>query len=126
MIEIKLSIYGAQPSPLEDPAFLLSEFQTQQHVSVSVSRLKWDEAWPQLLNYAVHGDGPHVSHIGAIWTSTLVAIALARFLSSSIAQRKYATASNNLPARSEAVRNWRPELAAVNAVCPCALIVGWA
>lgn len=73
MTEIQFSIYGDQPSPLEDPAFFL-EFRSQHHVDVQVNRLAWDEAWPKLLNFALHGGGPHISQIGAIWTSPLVAM----------------------------------------------------
>ncbi len=68
MTEIQFSIYGDQPSPLEDPAFLF-EFQSQHHVDVQVSRMAWNEAWPKLLNFALHGGGPHLSQIGSIWTS---------------------------------------------------------
>src|SRR5512143_3606481 len=109
MTEIRFSVYGDQPSPLEDPAFLLGEFQTQQHVNVSISRLKWDEAWPQLLKYALYGEGPHVSHIGAIWTGTLVQMnALRPFTAQEIAalggsDAFFASTWQNcvLPSRSE-------------------------
>jgi multiple sugar transport system substrate-binding protein len=74
MAEIKFTIYGDQPSPLENLDFLLQEFQKQQHVTVRVERLEWEAAWPKLLNYALYGGGPHVSQIGSVWTSTLVAM----------------------------------------------------
>src|SRR5512143_1910907 len=74
MTEIKFSIYGDQLSPLEDPEFLLREFQAQQRVTVQVERLTWEAAWPKLLNFALYGGGPHVSQIGSIWTSTLVSM----------------------------------------------------
>ena len=74
MAELKFTIYGDQPSPLEDLDFLLQEFQKQQRVTVRVERLAWEAAWPKLLNYALYGGGPHVSQIGSMWTSTLVAM----------------------------------------------------
>lgn len=74
MTEIKFTIYGDQPSPLEDQKFLLEEFQAQQRVTVHVERMTWESAWPKLLNFALYGGGPHVSQIGSIWTSTLVSM----------------------------------------------------
>jgi multiple sugar transport system substrate-binding protein len=74
MTAIKFSIYGDQSSPLENPDFLLGEFHAQHHVTVQVERLAWEEAWPKLLNFALHGGGPHISQIGSIWTSTLVSM----------------------------------------------------
>ena len=74
MTEIKFSIYGDQPSPLEEPGFLLQEFQSQHRVDVRVERMTWDEAWPKLLHFALYGGGPHISQIGSIWTSTLVSM----------------------------------------------------
>ncbi len=71
---LKFSIYGDQPSPLENPDFLLREFQIQQRVTVQVERMTWEEAWPKLLNFALRGGGPHFSQIGSIWTSTLVSM----------------------------------------------------
>ncbi len=62
MNTLKFSIYGDQPSSLENPDFLLREFQTQQHVTVQVERMAWEEAWPKLLNFALRGGGPHLSH----------------------------------------------------------------
>lgn len=74
MTELKFTIYGDHPSPLENLDFLLKEFQEQQHVNVQVERLTWESAWPKLLNFALYGGGPHVSQIGSIWTSTLVSM----------------------------------------------------
>jgi multiple sugar transport system substrate-binding protein len=51
-------------------------------------------------------------------------IALVRFLSKPGVQSKYATATNSLPARSDAMRDWPPELAVVNEVCQHTLKVG--
>jgi ABC-type glycerol-3-phosphate transport system substrate-binding protein len=77
MAEIEFSIYGNQPSPLETPAFL-QEFRSRYNVDVRVNRMAWDDAWPKLLNFALHGGGPHISQVGAIWTSTLVSMGALR------------------------------------------------
>ncbi len=71
MVDLWLTVYGGQPSPLQDPAFLLNEFEQQRRVKVRVSHMPFEEAWPKLLDFALHGGGPHISLIGAIWTSTL-------------------------------------------------------
>lgn len=76
--EIKFSLYGDHPSPMEDPAFLLGEFQARHHVILQVSRMEREEAWPRLLEIALHGGGPDVSQIGAIWTSTLAGMNVLR------------------------------------------------
>jgi multiple sugar transport system substrate-binding protein len=86
MTEITFSIYGDQPSPFEDSSALLQEFQAQHHIDVRVNRMAWEEAWPKLLNFALYGGSPDISQIGAIWTSTLVAMnALRPFSSQEIA-----------------------------------------
>jgi multiple sugar transport system substrate-binding protein len=71
MTELWLTVYGDQPSPLQEPAFLLNQFEAQRHVAVRISHMPFEEAWPKLLNFALYGGGPHLSLIGAIWTSTL-------------------------------------------------------
>ncbi len=78
MTEIEFSIYGDQASPFEEPFSLLPEFKSQHQVDVRVSRMAWDEAWPKLLGWALHGGGPDISQIGSIWTSTLVSMGALR------------------------------------------------
>jgi ABC-type glycerol-3-phosphate transport system substrate-binding protein len=78
MIELWLTVYGDQSSPLEDSSFLLDEFQKKYNVKVQVSRMAFEEAWPKLLDFALHGGGPHVSLIGGIWTSTMASMNVLR------------------------------------------------
>jgi multiple sugar transport system substrate-binding protein len=78
MAEITFSIYGDQISPLENPSFLLDEFKSRYRSAVNVERMTWEEAWPKLLGYAIYGGGPHISQIGAIWTSTLASMNVLR------------------------------------------------
>ncbi len=77
MTDLKFSIYGG-PSPLEDPTFMFEEFQAQHYMTIQINRMEWDDAWPQLLNYALHGGSPDISHIGAIWNSSLVGMDVLR------------------------------------------------
>src|SRR5512146_117651 len=71
MPELWLTVYGDTPSPLQNPAFLLDQFERQSGVTVRVSQMRFEEAWPKLLNFALYGGGPHISLVGSIWTSTL-------------------------------------------------------
>lgn len=79
MPELNFSIYGNQPSILEGSFF--DEFCKLHHVRVNVNRMDWADAWPKLLDYAIHGGGPNISQIGAIWTSSLVAMNVLRSIS---------------------------------------------
>ena len=74
MTDIRFTIYGQQPSPLIDPEFLLNQFEKQQRISVHAEHMVWEDAWSKLLDFALRGGGPHISIIGAIWTSSLMAM----------------------------------------------------
>jgi ABC-type glycerol-3-phosphate transport system substrate-binding protein len=76
MEELNLSIYGDQPSVLEGAFF--DEFNRKHSVKVNVQRSAWKETWPKMLDFAIHGGGPDISQIGAIWTSSLVAMDVLR------------------------------------------------
>ncbi len=78
MIELRLTLYGDQASSLEDSSFLLDEFQKKHGVLVRVSRMSFEEAWRKLLEFALHGGGPHVSLVGGIWTSTMTSMNVLR------------------------------------------------
>lgn len=78
MIDLWLTLYGDNATALEDPAFLLNEFQAKHNAQVRLSRMAFDDAWQQLLDYALHGGGPHLSLIGSIWTSTLASMNVLR------------------------------------------------
>lgn len=74
MTDIRFTTYGGQPSPLIEPAFLLNQFEKQHQTRVHAEHMAWEEAWPKLLDFALRGGGPHISIIGAIWTSSLMAM----------------------------------------------------
>ncbi len=78
MIDLWLTVYGNQFSSLEGSSPLLDEFHASHNVKVRVSRMVFEEAWPKLLEYALHGGGPHISLIGAIWTSTMTSMNVLR------------------------------------------------
>ena len=74
MTDIRFTVYGEQPSPLIDPEFLLNQFEKQQKIRVLAEHMVWEAAWSKLLDFALRGGGPHISIIGAIWTSSLTAL----------------------------------------------------
>ncbi len=78
MTDLWLTLYGDQAVALENPDFLLNEFQARHNTQVRLSRMAFDQAWQQLLDYALHGGGPHLSMIGSIWTSTLASMNVLR------------------------------------------------
>jgi ABC-type glycerol-3-phosphate transport system substrate-binding protein len=78
MTELWLTVYGGLASLLEEPSFLLDEFQKKSRVNVRVSHMAFEDAWPKLLEFALHGGGPQVSLIGGIWTSTITSMNVLR------------------------------------------------
>jgi multiple sugar transport system substrate-binding protein len=53
---------------------LLKEFETQKKVHIRTIEMSLEEAWPQLLQYTIHGDAPDLARVGTIWTSSLVSL----------------------------------------------------
>ncbi|MCG2785196.1 MAG: extracellular solute-binding protein [Anaerolineae bacterium] len=51
---------------------LLNEFEQIRHVEIDVIHMAWENAWAQLLTYALQGKGPDISHVGSTWVSSLV------------------------------------------------------
>src|SRR5262245_2502179 len=72
MIDIKFSVIADTPQDLEPLAHLLKEFEAQFQIQVQLQPMTWEEAWPNLLKFAIHGEGPDISHVGSTWTTALV------------------------------------------------------
>ena len=51
---------------------LLNEFEQIRNVRLELTQMKWENAWPKLLAYALQGNGPDLSHVGSTWVSSLV------------------------------------------------------
>ncbi len=71
MLELELSLIG-DPNPALAP--LLEAFQAQHHIRVKLRNMTWENAWPELLTFALHDTGPDISHIGSTWAGSLVAM----------------------------------------------------
>jgi len=69
MTELAFSLIG-EPTPTLSR--LLDAFQKQHNVNIRLVKMTWDNAWPELLTYALYGKGPDVSHVGSTWASSLI------------------------------------------------------
>lgn len=50
---------------------LLAEFETRYHVRIHMTQLSWENAWTQVVKYALYGDAPAVSEVGSTWVASL-------------------------------------------------------
>lgn len=67
-LELSLMSYDAFTAGLSD---LLAEFEARYHVHVHVTLLSWENAWTQVVKYALYGDVPAVSEVGSTWVASL-------------------------------------------------------
>ena len=72
MVEIELSTIPDSDVDLRTLSALVNEFSETRKVHVTLHTMTWSEAWTELMTIASHGRGPHVSHIGGTWTSSLI------------------------------------------------------
>ena len=85
MIEIDFSTIPDSELDLRVLSRLVDEFGRENHVRVNLLPMTWSNAWTELMTIASHGRGPHVSHIGGSWTSSLIMMnALRPFQSSEL------------------------------------------
>lgn len=52
-------------------AAFMDEFRIRHGINVRLRQLTWDTAWVQLFSFTTNDKGPHVSHIGNTWVSSL-------------------------------------------------------
>ena len=73
MVEIEFS-YIKEDADLDGRGWveLLEAFSAQQGIKVRTRPMAWDTAWADLFSYTTLGNGPHVSHVGNTWVSSLV------------------------------------------------------
>jgi len=72
MREIEFSIFDSTNLGLLRP--LIEKFQTRNFVQVQLRTIPWQNAWSNLLEFALQGKGPAVSVIGSTWSSSLIAM----------------------------------------------------
>jgi multiple sugar transport system substrate-binding protein len=69
MVQIEFSSIGSLPA---ETAAAVKQFEKDTGITVRVRVMQWEYAWPELLSYALHGNGPDLSHVGSTWVSSLV------------------------------------------------------
>jgi multiple sugar transport system substrate-binding protein len=74
MTEIEFSIITDDEDEVERLHKLLQPFEHRQRLKVNLDCIGWEVAWSTLLVNALHGKGPHVSHVGSTWGTTLGAM----------------------------------------------------
>lgn len=93
MTEIELSLIPDSDVDTRLMLELLESFGRQHNVRVRLRTMTWNNAWNELMTIVAQGRGPHVSHIGATWSSSLMTMnALRPFSTQEIAEIGGATA----------------------------------
>lgn len=78
MIEIEFSyIYDFERDPQVWAAFM-DEFRIRYGVNIRLRHMFWDTAWAELFSFTSSDKGPHVSHIGNTWVSSLARMGVLR------------------------------------------------
>lgn len=72
MIEIELSTIPDSEFDTRLLTTLVEEFGRERGVQVKLRIMTWGNAWTELMTIASHARGPHISHIGGTWTSSLI------------------------------------------------------
>ena len=67
--EIEFSLIGSLSSPIDT---LLAEFEQKQRIRARLRFTDWLNGWQEVVNYSLHHNEPHVSHIGITWVSSLM------------------------------------------------------
>jgi multiple sugar transport system substrate-binding protein len=70
-VEIEFSVMEASAVGLQP---LLDEFEAMSHIHVRLNVMVWDQAWSNLVKFALYNDGPDVSEVGSTWLGDLVAV----------------------------------------------------
>lgn len=70
-IELSVMSYDASTRGAQD---LLAEFEARHRVRVHLTQLSWEEAWTQVVKYALYRDAPAVSEVGSTWVASLAAM----------------------------------------------------
>jgi ABC-type glycerol-3-phosphate transport system substrate-binding protein len=71
MIEIEFSTIPDSDVDLQVLTRLVDDFGRANQAWVKLTTMTWETAWTDLMTIASHGRGPHLSHIGGSWTSSL-------------------------------------------------------
>jgi multiple sugar transport system substrate-binding protein len=71
MVEIEFSVL-TNPSTAGWIEQVAQDFETQTGIRVRVQQLSWQDAWSEIVKYALYKHGPDISEIGSTWLGVLV------------------------------------------------------
>ena len=72
MTTIEFSMIPDSESEFKILIDLMSTFKRETGIEVSLKRMEWGNAWPQLIGIATQGHGVDISHVGSTWVSSLM------------------------------------------------------
>lgn len=72
MTAIEFSIIPDAETDYQRIVRLMATFKRETGIDVTLKRMEWDDAWPQLIGIATQGQGVDISHVGSTWVSSLI------------------------------------------------------
>ena len=72
MTTIEFSLIPDAETDYQAVTDLLAHFKRETGIEVTIKRMEWGNAWPQLIGIATQGQGADISHVGSTWVSSLM------------------------------------------------------
>ena len=72
MTTIEFSLIPDAETDYQTARLLMDDFKRETRIDVTLKRMEWEDAWPQLISIATQGQGVDVSHVGSTWVSSLM------------------------------------------------------
>jgi len=78
MVELELSIMNWRGQDLDELRSLLDQFEAENNCQVRVRVLSWERGYSDLVNFALHQEGPDVFEVGTTWCAALAGMNVLR------------------------------------------------
>jgi multiple sugar transport system substrate-binding protein len=78
MTELEISLFAWPNQDLDRFQSLLNQFEEEKRCQVRVRVLPWETGYADLINFALHGEGPDISEVGTTWIPSLLAMNVLR------------------------------------------------
>lgn len=78
MVELEISLLNWMGQDLDEFRLLLNQFEEKNHCQVRVRVLGWETVYSDLVNFALHEEGPDISEVGTTWISSLLGMRVLR------------------------------------------------
>lgn len=72
--ELKFSMMAHGQDSIDALQSILAQFEAEKHIHVNLQPMSWEAGWAELVQFALHGNGPDVSEIGSTWVGSLAAM----------------------------------------------------